>query len=427
MATLESPQVAQVAIFAHHRAAALAKLEKLAKRAARYGQAITWTERPFSETVKRSRWDGKAVEVEVHRIELTIHGEAPRAGQFKFLAQLEQAPGGVIISAVPGVEIGGLGRDWDGRCEHCGSNRYRKQAFVVEGPDGQRKIVGRSCLRDHMGVDSPEKAVGMFALYDDLSGFGKDEDEGGWGGYGRWEESTIGIIAATRAAIALWGWKPSSHEGRTTGMDVNLIYGHVERDGKGREIHAEERRLLRAELKDRGDHYQAEADRVLEWGRNLQPRGDYEHNLKVALAGEVVIGKTFNLVVSACAAFDRQVAREDEVRKAREAEEARKAALPASFHVGQPKDRLSATATIERKIGLPDYGFGPQTLIVMRSDDGPLLSWKTGSLPRVDGKPIEVGERYRIEFTVKAHAEYRGEAETRVNRVKFETLQEASA
>lgn len=421
-----SPTIATIAIFAHHRAEALGKLEKLAKRASRYGQTISWTERPFSERVKRARWDGERVEVELRKIELTIAGDAPRVGDFRFLAKLERAPGGVLISAVRGIEIGGLGRDWDGRCEHCGQNRARRQAYVVEAADGARKIVGKSCLQDHLGTAAPAGLLSQFT-YEDLDRMGGSEEEGGWGGYGRWEESTVGIIAATRAAIALWGWRPSSHEGLTTASYVNLVYGRVERDHKGREIHADERALLRAELKERGDHYQAEADRVLDWGRNLNARGDYEHNLKVALAGDVVIGKTFNLVVSACAAFDRQQEREDAVRREREEREAIEASRPPSHHLGQPGDRLSATVTLERKIGLPDRGFGPATILVFRADDGPLLSWKTSSITRIDGKPIENGERFRIEFTVKAHADFRGTPETRVLRVKASRLAEQAA
>lgn len=417
---------AQVAIFAHHRAAAVAKLEKLAKKAAKYGQSITWTERPFTETVKRGRWDDEKIEVQLHKIEFTVTGDAPRVGEYRFLASLEQAPGGVLVSGIREAEIGALGYEWDGRCDHCGSNRYRKQAFVVEGPDGSRKIVGKSCLRDHLGTDIPGNMLNAFT-FDDIAGMGADEEEGGWGGYGRWEESTLGVIATARAAIALYGWRPSSFEGMTTSTYVNLVYSPPSRDHKGRVVHDEERQAIRTELRERGEHYYETARKVIDWGQALQPRGDYEHNLKVALNADIVIGKTFALVVSAAAAYDRQVAREDEAKKRREAEEARLASMPKSFHLGQPGDKLSAAVTIEQRRVLPDYGFGCSMLYVMRADDGALLSWKTSTDPRVNGKPTEVGERYRIAFTVKSHAEFRDTPETRVARVKFEALLEQAA
>jgi hypothetical protein len=427
MHTTTGPATHTVAIFAQHYARAMDKLVKIQRRAARYGQTISWTERKFTEQCKVYRWDGKALAKEIERVELTITGSAPQCGEYVFLAKLEQAPGGVLVSAVPGVEIGDLGFHWNGRCDHCGSNRARKVAFVVESPNG-RKVVGKSCLRDHMGTDSPEGLLWQFAAFADLSRDAADEDSM-WGGSYRWEESTLGVVAAARAAIALWGWRPSSHEGMTTASHVNLIYGRVERDGKGREINAEERRQLRDELKANGDHYYDTASKVIEWGRSLQfSRSDYERNLSVALGGDTVVGKTYNLVVSAAAAYDRQVAREDEQRKQREAEEAKRASMPKSYHVGEIGDRVTFTTTLERRVVLPDNGFGPSYIFVFRADDGPVLSWKTGSEPRVEcnrsvratgTKPVEVNDRVVVTATVKAHAEFRGEKETRVLRAKL--------
>lgn len=410
----------KVAIFAHHRSLAIGKLEKLAKRAARYGQSITWTERPFVERIAFYDWSGERQTKDVHRVELSVTGSAPKAGEYVFLAQLERMPGGVMVSAVTGAEIGQLGYEWNGRCDHCGSNRARRVAFVVEGPDG-RKIVGKSCLRDHLGTDAPEGLLWQFAQFKELDAASKDEEWGG-GGY-RWEESTLGVIATARAAIALYGWRPSSHEGFTTATYTNLLYSPPSRDSKGRDVHATERAALRTDLKERGDHYRAEAEAVVDWGRNLTPRGDYEHNLKVALAGDVVVGKTFNLVVSACAAFDRQVAREDEAKRQREAEEAKRASMPKSNHTGQPGERITHTITVEAVIGLPDYGYGPSTLYKLRSDEGPVLAWKTSSgAPRIDGKPLQQGDRAVVAATVKDHAEFRGEKETRVLRAKFTAI-----
>jgi hypothetical protein len=418
---------AKVEIFGLHRDAALAKLEKLARRAARYGQAISWTERPFIQTVERVRWDGKRVKVDIPRVEFTLTGDAPRVGEFKFLAQLEQAPGGVLVSAISGVEIGDLGFGWDGRCEHCGSKRYRRQAFVVEGPDGTRKVVGKSCLRDYLGTDSPEKALWTFTFLDEVKGLA--DEESGYGGYGRWEESTIGVIAAARAAIALWGWRPASHEGITTAMHVDLALNPCRmRTHDGKDPHEEERAAIRRELKERGEHYQETAAKVIEWGRQMEGRSDYERNLKVALNADYVVGKTLNLVISAAAAYDRQVAREDERKRQREAEEARKAALPPSYHVGQPGDRVTTTVTLERVIVLPDYGWGPSRIYVLRADDGAVLSWKTGtSAPRLDDKPMEVGDRAVVTATVKEHREFRDTAETRVQRPKFAPAEEKEA
>jgi len=406
-----------VPVLAVYAPDARAKLEKLQRRAARYGQTISWTETLRTETTKRVRPDGRTVEVKVDRVDFAVDGEAPRVGDFRFLASLERTDGGVLVSSIGSVEIGAIGYDWAGGCEHCGSNRRRSYGYVVEAADGSRKVVGKSCLRDYTGCDVPASAISIFEY---LRDFGSGEDGESWGGSGRWAETIEGVIATTRAAIALWGWRPSSHEGRTTSFYVNLAYGPRSFDKQGGEYNGEERKALEAELAARCDLYGGEADKVIAWGADLVARGDYEHNLKVALAGEFVIGKTFNLVVSACAAFDRQVAREDEVKAKREAEVARKAALPISDWVGNVGARIDfGIVTVDRVMGMPDNGFGPSQLYKFRTEKGEVLSWFSSSFPRIDGEPVRANDRVVLVATVKAHKEFAGDRETAVTRAKM--------
>lgn len=395
---------------------ARAKLEKLAKRAAKYGQTITWTETKRIEITTRENWYGKKEKVEVERVDFAIDGEAPRVGDFRFLASIERLEGGVLVSSIGGVEIGEKAYNWDGTCEHCRKPRNRYYGFVVEGPDGERLIVGKGCLRDYTGVDVPASAISLFQY---LKDFGSGEEGENWGGGGRWEETIRGVIAVTRAAISIWGWRPSSHEGMTTATYVNLAY-RVDRDSKGRDVNAKERAQLKDELKARGEFYAEEAEKIVEWGRNLAARSDYEHNLKVALSGEWVVGKTFNLVVSACAAYDRQVARQDEIKARREAEEAARAARPASDWVGKVGERLSfETVLVERVIGLPDNGFGPSQIYKFVTDDGAVLTWKSGSFPLVGGEPVRANDRVSLVATVKGHGEFREVRETTITRAKM--------
>lgn len=415
-APVAGPKV--VPVLAFYAPEARAKLEKLQRRAARYGQVISWTETARTETTKRVRPDGKTVDVVVERVDFAVDGEAPRVGDFRFLASLERHEGGVLVSSIGSVEIGSIGYDWTGGCEHCGSNRRRSYGYVVEGPDGERKVVGKSCLRDFTGCDVPASAISIFEYLRDFGG--SDEESESWGGSGRWAETIEGVIATTRAAIALWGWRPSSHEGQTTASYVNLVYAKRSYDRQGREYNGEERKALEAELAARTDHYEDEAQSVLDWGRDLSPRGDYEHNLKVALAGSYVDGKTFNLVVSACAAFDRQVAREDEAKAKREAEAARKAALPPSFWVGSIGVRKDfGIVTVEGVYAMPDNGFGPSQLYKFRTEDGALLSWFSSSFPRIDGSPVTANDRVALVATVKDHTEFKGDKETRLTRAKM--------
>ncbi len=419
MPALESAPAKVVPVLGIYADAARAKLEKLQRRAAKYGQTIAWTETRRVEIVKRERPFGtpRWVETEVERVDFAVTGEAPRVGEFKFIASLERLQGGVLVSSIGGdVEVGALGRDWDGRCEHCHSNRARSYGFVVEGPDGDRKVVGKSCLRDFTGCDVPASAISLFQY---LRDFGGGDDELEWGGSGRWAETLEGVIATTRACIALWGWRPSSHEGMTTSSYVNIAYEPA-RWVKNHEVNGEERKAIAAELAARGETYAAEAQAIIAWGRALTPATDYLHNLRVALSGEFATGKTFNLIVSACAAYDRQVAREDEVKAQREAEAARKAALPKSDWVGAVGDKVDfGIVTVERVLSMPDRGFGPSQLYKFRRDDGAVIAWFSASYPKVDGQPVRANDRIALKGTVKAHKEFGDERETAITRAKL--------
>jgi hypothetical protein len=418
MTTTETPAAKVVPVLGMYAPFARDKLAKLAKRAARYGQTITWTETKRTEETRRVRPDGVEEKVVVERVDFAVVGEAPRVGDFKFLASIERLEGGVLVSAIGGVEIGEKAYDWDGSCEHCRKPRNRAYGFVVEGPDGERLIVGKSCLRDFTGCDVPAGAISLFQY---LREFGSGEEGDSWGGGGRWVETTKGVIATTRAAIALWGWRPSSQEGMTTSTYVNLAYGPISYDRQTGKPHNDtERKALEAELAARCDLYAAEAEKIVDWGCLLSPRGDYEHNLKVALAGEWVSGKTFNLVVSACAAYDRQVAREDEVAAKRKAEAEALAALPPSDWVGQVGQRVDfGEVLVERVMAMPDNGYGPSQLYKFRTDKGEALAWFSASFPTIDGEPIRANDRVRLVATVKDHKTFNDRRETALTRAKM--------
>lgn len=402
-----------VTVLAQFADLARGRLEKLQRRAARYGQSIEWAETARVETRTRPLWDGSKEKYAQPVVDFDVRGEAPRVGPYRFVAEVERTPGGNIIAALAGVEIGELGREWDGRCEHCNTPRRRLKAYVVEHAEtGERKIVGKSCLRDHTGQDTPAGAIALFEY--EREPLGGDAEE--WcGGFSPWYESTRYVIAAARAAIALFGWRPNSacHDGeRSTSACVALLWAR----GKERETHKREIDDLRTEMTLRADEYVATADAILAWGADLAPRSDYEHNLKIALAGNMVTGKTFGLVVSACAAFDKQQAVVVE-RAERAKAEAERAA--ASFHYGAEGTRYRGVdVTVDKAIAMPDRGFGPSVLYVLRTGDGALLKWFTGADPRANGKRIAPGDRVAIDFTVKRHEQYNGAPQTIVTRAK---------
>ena len=111
-------------------------------------------------------------------------------------------------------------------CDHCGVRRYRKKIIIVENPKGDRKVVGRSCMKDYIGI-SPAALVANLDLSTWLYKMANlvicDGDEEGCGG--GWEKPSIpsieGIAALTVAAMRNDKWNYYKSE---WGMD----YGYDE-------------------------------------------------------------------------------------------------------------------------------------------------------------------------------------------------------
>jgi hypothetical protein len=407
-----------VTILAIYRDECFAKLEKLAKRGARYGQAIAWTETARTEDRSFRRADGKMIKREVELIDLVITGEAPRVGDFKFDAALERVDGGVMIAAVPGTKVGKLGREWDGRCDHCGNERHRTHGYVVS-KGRTRKIVGRSCLRDYLGTDAPEKIAGRFSFLRELTG--GDDEEGGWGGFGgSYRDLTRSLIAETRAAIKLWGWRKNDGEAygwRTTIGFVDLLARPITGDGDTAAEQRKARDELLGELRGNYASYEAEADKIIEWARSIKPRNDYMHNLTVALSGETVKTKHRALAASACATYDRQKAAEAD----RAIEKAKETPRQPSQWLGHEGQRMTVDLELADRRVLPDNGFGSRWLHKFFAPNDQVVTWASASVPH-EIVELEKGAKIKATFTIKGHSEFRDVRETRVLRLKAEGL-----
>lgn len=401
-----------VAIHAMFEGEADHKLAKLARRAAKYGQTIAWAKEPYKVIEKRRPVGGKIYEVAVPMIRYTVQGAAPKVGPFEFIAELEQVDDGVIVTGKP-VELEGFGRDWRGECQHCGLNRDRRLGYVVRHTEtGEFKIVGKSCLADHVGERVPAQAIAMFQWLRDIAAMGDEEE--GWGRRGRWTRDTVGVIMAARAAIRLFGWVPRGQRQdglHCTAECVGFLDWHNPRDDEARKI----KTAILAELDSGREDYVERAQAIIAWAAELPARSDYERNLKVAVKSSFVIDKTFGLVVSASAAFDRQQAREDEAaaRKAKEAaeREAIKGDDKRNAHFGEIGARVECEIGLVAMRGTPDRGFGPGVLHTFYGPDGQVLKWFTS---KGLGHP---GDRIKAKFTVKKHGEFNGMKETIITRV----------
>ena len=380
-----------ITIIAARLPEAVQELKKLAKKAERYGcPTITWTVGEPREELRPSQ-AGRGVKVMVADI-LLDNLEAPRVGAFRFLARLERTPAGTIIDSIPGETLPERFRHTTGECEHCGKVRDRKHLFVV-ARDGEEPLqVGRSCLRDFMGTDTPESVASRFRWERELREF--SEGQGGVVA-----DSAAELLAVTAAAIRLWGWVPraaASEDQTPTASRISVWFCPPKK-------HNHDLEDLRANISD-ADWEEAAA--TIAWVQDSTDDSEYMHNLRMVLSSGVVEPKRRGYACSAVASRQRALGLLEIRRREREAN-------ANSQHVGVVGERLRGLElTVLSNRGMSTK-FGDSILYKMRDADGNVFTWfKSG-----DGI-MDVGNTYILDATVKAHTSYQGVLETQLTHAK---------
>jgi hypothetical protein len=394
----------------------VAKITKLNKRAKKLGcEPITYELLGEGETERSHTFkteDGeytKYYKVKTRTIEL--HGKAPKIEGFAFVAKIEYLSDNksVLFHSVPGSEI-----KIDERfrtlkpsiCEHCHKVRSRKETFVVLNIEtGAQTQVGRQCLADFTGINTPEKLAAMascLSSYSDL----REESERWWGGHFANTIDTHHALALTSAYIAQNGWTPKSacpEGGMSTAGSVSMhFWGMPPKD------EAKSGMKAMAELAKQPEH-QDRASRVVTWIKTEladKARSDYEMNLVTLVANDLTEQKHLGIVCSAVAAYQRAMNQKVEYAKKREA-------LTNSQYVGKVGERLRGiVAKIQQVRALEANEWGPRSMVKFLDSNGNLMTWFASG-----DRDYTPGAAATITGTVKAHSEYQGVKETLLSRV----------
>lgn len=304
-----------------------------------------------------------------------IIGSAPVLGGWRFLATLqnlgvdEQDNPLTLVNAVPGATAD-LSRFRTGQivCEHCYTNRWRKESFVVENvATGELKQVGRQCLRDFLGHRDPH-AIAKWAEY--LGAF--DMMASGLGGFGlptyyELKEYLSWVCGAAR----LGGWLSSSAARDQGGMATaqlawEMWHGrHIKRDRWIPDVED-------IEL----------AEKIYAWAQTLldlpeETCNDYIHNLRVIINADAVGYKTKGYAASLWIVYKKE---QDKLAK----EKARKDAVPSEWfgNIGQ-----SVTLKVRCTNIMPlESAYGTSRLHKFIDAAGRIFTWiqSAGSKVRID-------------------------------------------
>ncbi len=355
--------------------------------------------------------------MEWHKVE--IMGTAPKYDGWHFAATLEPlaTDDGTynMILAVPGETCPGEYVKRVGVCDHCKTNRRRKQTFVVKHENGETRAVGRSCIKDFLGHKSPQTLAAWAEMLAELGSIGDgatDEDWCGMGGGGApaaWDlEFYLGHATAV-CRVRGWCSRGRARDSYGAVMATADVVAHILDPPKmTRTDEIAEHRALVEECTPTDDDKTTSAE-IVEWATGLDidelATGDNDYVLNVAIVARsgVANPKTLGLAASMVVAYKRAMG--DEIKRLE------RLARGPGAHIGEIKKRAEFTLTVKGIFASDGY-YGTTLIHKMVDENDNDVVWFCSG-----GSDFEEGETYRVKATPKAHDEYNGRPQTVVNRV----------
>ena len=283
-------------------------------------------------------------------------------------------------------------------CEHCGSNRYRKNTDIIRNLKTEEfKQVGKSCLADFTNGMSAEYVAHYISLFDILI-------EGEYIEPGYKAKNYIEIGEALRYVA-----------------ETTRHFGYVKADGdrptkyRARDYYETDHRmagLLQEELEKEmwevsfnanSDYAKEISEKALEWVLSQEANSEYMHNLKTVCSASYVTFENFGILASFIPSYNRAIEREQRI-------EAERNANMKSEHIGKVGDRITILISDCRIITSWETQYGRTVIFKITDESGNVFTWKTSGGIAEDTK--------KILATVKSHNEYNGTKQTEITRCR---------
>lgn len=320
--------------------------------------------------------------VTVHGFEVTITGEPPCYGGWRFLAAVDTVGDGVVIRYPPGraaaIDHTGL---TPGCCDHCRTTRTRRTTILVQN-EGTAEVrqVGRSCLKDFLGWSTLPVFLDAAAVEDQL---GLDRSSGRSG-----PVDLASVLPLAWAVVAEYGWTPTAAASEHPPSTRNLV----------------------AEVLENGRNAPGVLLRIaphLEEGERLAPRiiadltdaftatSGYQANLAAILRSGQVDRRHLGLAVSAVAAWQRLQATAEQPA----------AVEPVRSHVGTVGEQVTLTGRVTTTLRVDGFHWNSPDSVLLILDCGPHVAKLVTAAAWA--YEVERGDVLTVTGRVKAHASYR--------------------
>lgn len=416
------------------------KLDRLGKKAQKYGVSFTYTrgeEHPQRVCIYEPDppyYNTKSIvsTYTVAAVDFDVQSDGwIKSSGWEAIAMIEHGEGGNIVTQF-GDEMDSKWFSVPPHCDHCNTNRNRSVTFIVRHENGATKQVGKACLKEYTGIN-PSSAILWAEITRDLEcRWDYSEDE--------WElvkrptmQQTVNVIALAYDAIKRWGWVSRNNRDCTADRVGVAIMNHVAPSAEGlekaheivgwlldcghralerdREIDELQRKMYAED--EFGQTYVAdkEAQKALFAINNAWDRvGDIERDCyPLANSGwckPAHYGRLAYMPVAYSKYLERKARYE-----AREAE--RLSAMKSSAHVGEIGQRITFTATKAQLVTSWETQYGYTYLYKFTDEDGNVFVWFAS------GCYGEIKDGSKVKGTVKDHTERDGVKQTVLSRCKI--------
>lgn len=405
------------AVYEGHMDALKKKITTIQNKCRKYGCDFSFKEvgEEFREvpTGESDPFTGKPIKVKCKFILVQAEGTAV-INDWEFVASVEHTDAGNIFSkAMTNVEIPVRYRTAPCTCEHCNTNRIRKDTFIIRNTKtGEFKQVGKSCLMDFTHGMSASCAT-WFASLKNVFEEAEERPVSSWNWYQKFYD-TKEVLQFTAETIRHFGFRKSCNSGDSTmGMMTrffDLTHGNTK---YWEHSFINETKNLMQKVGFDSDSQEAVkmTEDALAWINSQEASNDYLHNLKTVCSLPEVNSGKFGLLVSLFPSYNKDLELQDKLR--REAEAGKQ-----SKHVGQVGDRI--TVDVESIKCITSWescfnGYTTTTTYVWKitGKDGNIFTWKTSKWMNEELPPKT------IKGTVKEHKIFREVNQTELTRCKI--------
>ena len=370
---------------------------------------------PFMVTRrKKSEFTGKMTDESREFVTVTVSGITPKIAGYRFIGTLQSKDSVNIFRPVPGESIPEGFRFCIGLCNHCNTNRYRRDTYIVQHESGVCKQVGSACIKDFLGSISPE---GIASYLEAIAGFvsslgGDSDSDGEYYGY-RGKPTTVETMEYLQwvsCAIRQTGWVSrktacSFYDQTTATCDVAMeaMTGVKTATYNPREFWFHGNMVLL----EPEDSDVTRAESALTWIRNMEPTtysgNEYLSNLYYSCRADYMELRESGLIASLISAYTRYMEKELEKQQV---------SAVTSVHQGAIGKRETFAGLLVTGVHEWSGDYGVSYLYLMTDTAGNRFKWKSSN------GILTQGETYTLMASVKDHEDYKWVAYTVITRCK---------